>query len=150
MMKPDLWDPFGFWRRRKRFLDEFFPSKFEEKGILPRGSREPLVDVVERDNDIRVLVELPGIDKNDIEIDVEEDSIAIVAEQKEALKEEDKKKGYFYQERSYQRFYRKMPLPAEVIPNKSKAEFKNGILEITLEKKSLTKPEKKGFKVEVK
>ena len=149
MKEIDLWDPFGFRKRRRRFLDEFFPSLSEGRGFFPKGNREPLLDVVERDKDVQVLVELPGVDKKDIAINVEEDNIAIGAEQKEGVKEEDKKKGYFYQERSYQRFYRKLPLPAVIIPDRSKAEFKNGILEITLEKKTPTKPERKGFKVEV-
>lgn len=141
----ELWDPFR--RLRRRWFSDF-PALFDE-GFPKELVREPLVDVVDRGRDIQVLVELPGIDKKDIEINVEEDSIDISAEQKQEAKEESKDKGYYFHERSYQKFCRRLPLPAEVIPDKSRAEMKNGVLEIILEKKSPTKSEK-GHKVEVK
>jgi HSP20 family protein len=112
--------------------------------------REPLIDVIDQEKTIEVMAELPGVDKKDIEVNVNEDSVSLAAEQKQEVKQEQEQKGYYFHERSFQKFYRKIPLPAEVIPEKTNAEFKAGILKLTLQKKKPVVPEKAGFKVELK
>lgn len=148
--------------RRKHSIfdlfDEFFPQgdfefqepeEFEE--IRSMGKiREPLVDIVDKGDELELTAELPGVEKNDITIHVEETSITIGGKQAMSLSEEDKKRGHFYQERSYQSFYRRFPLPAKVIASKASAEYNNGILIVKLPKKEAKPSEPKGFKLEVK
>lgn len=140
-----IWDPFS--RRTWRKFWESFP---EFEAFLPRaGVRAPLIDVLDEGKTIRVIAELPGLEKKDISVNVLEDSVEISTEKKAEVKEEKEREGYYFHERSYQKFYRKIPLPAAVIPEKTKAEYKNGILELILQKKVTTKVEK-GFKPELK
>ncbi len=131
--EPDFLDPFRVMRRR--MLDVFggFPTM--------HGERQPLVDVMDKGAEIVVSAELPGVDKKDIELNVEENTISIKAESKEEVEKSKEEEGYYFHERSYSSYARTIPLPAEVIPEKASAEFKNGILTVTLPKKH---PEAKG------
>ena len=140
----ELWDPFRYMRRLRQRMFDIFPFQEMDSGI-----REPLVDVIDKGNSLQITAELPGVDKKGIEINVEENSVAIKAESKHEAREEREKEGYYFHERAYERFFRKVPLPAEVIPNKATAEFNNGILTIDLPKKH---PEErgKGFKLQIK
>jgi HSP20 family molecular chaperone IbpA len=148
MMDLDLWDPFrGRKRRFPSLLDEFFtPTVFEDENKL----REPLVDVVDKGDKYELTAELPGIKKEDLDINVDEHAITLKAEQKHYLKEEDKKEGHYYCERSYSSFFRRIPLAEKIVPDKTNAELKNGVLQLELVKEKPTEPEKKSFKVEVK
>ncbi len=136
-----------WWRRKRffrRFWDDFF-SGFEFPRIeFPSAEiREPLIDVIDEGNKLRVVAELPGVKKEDLHVNVLPTAIEISA--KLSIKEEKKEEGYYFRERSYSQFYRRIPLPAEVIPEKTQAKFENGILELTLEKKEI----KKGFEVKL-
>ncbi|RLG69971.1 MAG: Hsp20/alpha crystallin family protein [Candidatus Iainarchaeum archaeon] len=139
-----MFDP---WRRRRffrRFWEDFF-SGFEFPKIeFPSAEiREPLIDVVDEGNKLRVVAELPGVKKKDLHINVLPNAVEISAKVTE--KEEKEEEGYYFRERSYSQFYRRIPLPAEVIPEKTQAKFENGILELVLEKKET----KKGFEVKL-
>ena len=142
----DIWDPFR--KRRIKSLFDMFPEV--EMRFPKQLVREPLIDVIDHPDSVEVLAEMPGVDKKDIDVNVNEHSVAISAEQKHEVKEEQEKKGYYFHERSFQKFYRSIPLPSEVIPEKTNAEFKAGILKLTLQKKKPVQPETKGFKVELK
>ena len=142
----DIWDPFR--KRRFKSLFDMFPEvemKFPKSLV-----REPLIDVIDHPDSVEVLAEMPGVDKKDIDVNVSEESLSITAEQKQEVKEEQGEKGYYYHVRSFQKFHRHIPLPAEVIPEQTNAEFKAGILKLRLKKKAPVKPEDKGFKVELK
>jgi HSP20 family protein len=120
-------------------------------GIPPaEGARQPLVDVVDRGKEIIVSAELPGVDKKDIQLSVEEDSVSIKAERKAEVEEAREEEGYYFRERSYASYSRRVPLPAEVIPEKAAAEFKNGILTVSLPKRHPEEPREKGHRVEIK
>jgi len=139
-----MFDP---WRRRRlfrKFWEDFF-SGFEFPKIeFPSAEiREPLIDIIDEGNKLRVVAELPGVKKEDLRVNVLPDALEISA--KLSIKEEKKEEGYYFRERSYSQFYRRIPLPAEVIPEKTQAKFENGILELTLEKKEI----KKGFEVKL-
>ncbi len=140
----DLLDPFRPMRKMRRNLFDLFafPNEFS-------GLREPLVDVVDKGKELLLTAELPGIDKKDIDVSIDEDSLAIRAESRQEKKEEREQEGYYFHERAYQGFFRKIPLPSEVVAGKIKAEFKDGILTVNLPKKHpLVKG--KGVKVEIK
>ncbi|PIU21026.1 MAG: hypothetical protein COT15_04490 [Candidatus Diapherotrites archaeon CG08_land_8_20_14_0_20_34_12] len=143
----DLFDPMRKLNKRMGHLLSFnFPDDTLED-LKIKGIREPLVDIVDMRNEIEVIAELPGIDKKDLDINVTEDMITFKA--KTESKEEKKKEGYYYRERGYSSFVRSLPLPAEVLPNNTKAEFSNGILTIRLKKKHPEEAKIKGFKVQI-
>jgi HSP20 family protein len=126
--------PFSMLRQEmNRLFDNFFGG-FEIEPFVSRrlGAFSPSVDIKESDKDIRVSVELPGMDDKDIDVLLSKDSVTIKGEKKE--EKEDKGKDYYRMERSYGSFTRTIPLPTEVDTDKAKAEFKKGLLTVTLPK----------------
>lgn len=94
--------------------------------------RMPKVDVIDRDEDILVRAELPGVEKKDIEISTSDTGVTIKATTRREEKEE---KGDYYRcEISRGSFARTVALPAEVESAKAKASMKDGVLELTLPK----------------
>ena len=102
------------------------------------------VDVVDEGDSIRVVADLPGFKKDEIELYMEDGSLVIRAERKEEIEEKDK--DYIRRERIYGEVYRKIPLPVEVDLDKAKASYNNGVLEIVLPKTE--KATKKTIKIE--
>jgi HSP20 family protein len=152
-MDLELWDPFNRRKKTHSFFDEFFPTEFFEpiERMHPMNLvREPLVDVIDKGSHYEVMAELPGVDKKDIKVNVDNNSVCIEAEKKLSLKEEDKKKGHFYSERSYSKFFRKIPLNSKIIPDKSSAEMHEGLLKLKLEKLKPVPAKEESFKVEIK
>ncbi len=134
----------------ERMFEEFFePFPRRRRRWWPRmeaGVIVPNIDVYDKKGEIVVKAELPGVEKDQIELTVTKDSLTIKGEIKkdEEVKDED----YYAREISYGAFSRTINLPAEVNADQAKATFKNGILEIILPKKEEAKP--KEIKVEVK
>ncbi len=87
--------------------------------------RRPLVDVIETDTEIQVIVEMPGVNKEDIELNATETLLEIRAEGEN------------------RKYYETVELPAEVEPDSAKARYNNGVLEVVLKKKSAKKGGKK-------
>ena len=99
----------------------------------------PAVDVLEEKNNILVRVEVPGMRKEDIEISLHEGVLSLTGERKE--KEQDKDNSQVYRsERFYGRFHRTVTLPKPVAADKVKANYKEGLLTITLPKTEEAKP----------
>ncbi|HSW64168.1 MAG TPA: Hsp20/alpha crystallin family protein [Dissulfurispiraceae bacterium] len=117
-------------------MNRLFDSFFRGFDVEPFGRKgatfSPKVDVVETDKQIMVTAELPGIDEKDIEVSISRDSLTIKGEKK--VEKEDKGKDYYRMERSYGSFSRTVPLPAEIDTEKVDAEFKKGVLAVTLPK----------------
>ena len=110
----------------------------------PFEGKTPSVDVIERDDDIIVKAELPGVDKKDIDVSVTSNSVTIKGSTSHEAKEE---KGDYYRcEISQGSYSRTLSLPAEVDEAKTKAKLKDGILELTLPK--LTKSKRRSVKIE--
>jgi HSP20 family protein len=140
--------PFAFIRRFAEEMDRLFEDfGFEPRQHLPHllgGGYErlrheaglaeaewaPRVDILERDGRLTIRAELPGLSKDDIKVEVTEDTITIQGERKQEKKEE--REGYSYSECSYGRFYRAIPLPEGVDASKATAEFRNGVLEVAM------------------
>ena len=102
----------------------------------------PAVDIAEKDQAFEVTAELPGMDDKSIEVKTVNGNLVIKGEKKE--EKEEKKKDYHLSERRYGSFERRFQLPEGVDPDKIVANFKNGILTVTLPKKpEAQKPEKK-------
>jgi HSP20 family protein len=133
---PYTWDPIDELRRmqyRMSRLFEEFPEYIESSQLpASRESQVPYVDVIDREKDIVVTADLPGVDKSDIHISVRDSTLEISAEKKSARENEDE--GYLRRERGYSRFYRAIRLPTPVDESAAHASFNNGVLEITLPK----------------
>ena len=145
---PYIWDPMDELRRmqyRMSRLFEEFPDYLEP--ALPAHGEQaqvPYVDVIDRDNEVVVTADLPGVDKDDIKLSVEDDVLEISAEKKTARGQEEQ--GYLRRERSYSRFYREVRLPSPVDESKARASFNNGVLEVVLPKAE----KKKGSSIPIK
>jgi HSP20 family protein len=105
-----------------------------------RGRRMPAINLYEKENNLIVEAELPGIPKDAVKITCTDSTLTIQGETKK--EEEEKKEGYYRMERRYGSFYRTVALPESVDYGKAKAEFCDGVLKITLPKSA--KPEEKG------
>jgi HSP20 family protein len=106
---------------------------------------EPAIDLYEDDNEIVVKAELAGMTKDDIQISFADNVLTIKGEKNK--EEEDSGKNYYRAERVYGAFVRSLVLPAEVNPDKARAIFKNGVLEVHMPKTEAAK--KKEIKVNV-
>ncbi len=91
---------------------------------------EPLVDVMDADDEIWVVAELPGVDKDKIDIHIKGNKLIIKAS-------------------NSKKYYKEVELPAEVDPGTAKAKYNNGVLEVTIKKKSSTKKKENGVKIKV-
>lgn len=107
--------------------------------MMPRPMM-PSVDLEDRGKDFRLTVDLPGFSKDNVDIQVNDDSVVVNA--KKTMEEEEKNKNYIHRERSAQTFYRRIPLPEKVQYDNSKASLADGILEITLPKKEPSETKK--------
>jgi HSP20 family protein len=105
------------------------------RGDLDNTFRTPVCDIYETDKEVIANIELPGVSKKDIKLNVSDNMLNVRAEKKYEKKDEDEKKGYRRYERSYSGFYRSFPLPLGVDENKVKANYKDGMLEVHMPKK---------------
>jgi HSP20 family protein len=144
--------PFEEMERVERMFDEFFgrgwlrPLRFERMPELSLGweGRLPKLDVIDRDNEVVVRAEVPGVKKEDLEISVTGDLFTIKGQTKREEKEE---KGDYYRcEVSQGTFSRTVTLPAMVDEAGAKAQLKDGMLEITLPKTEKSK--KRAIKID--
>jgi HSP20 family protein len=131
-----------------RVFDDFW-SRFDRSAGVSNGLLSvtgPRTDVTETDEAVDVSVELPGMDEKDIDVSLSDDVLTIRGEKK--AEREEKKKGYYLAERSYGSFYRSIPLPPGVDSEKAEAQFKKGVLTVTLPK--TPEAQAKVRKIEVK
>lgn len=105
----------------------------------------PNFEVSETDEEFRVKAELPGLDEKDIEVNVERDTVTIRGEKRR--EQEEKKRNYHLSEVSYGQFSRTFALPDGVDREKAKAQFKKGVLTLTLPKTEQAKTERKRIEI---
>ena len=122
-----------------RWFEEAFRRPFLGPSWMPRirfpemmGEVSPSVDIFEVGNDIVVKAEVPGMKKEDIEVNLTQDTITISGQKNEEEKVE--KKDFYRLERSFGTFTRKLRLPEGAQTDKVKASFKNGVLEVRIPK----------------
>lgn len=127
-------------------MDQLFEQFFRDPwGSMARGfAAGPLMDVYEKENEVVVTAELPGVDPKDVDIDVTGNVLTVRGEKKQEHEEKDR--DYHFVERSFGRFQRSIQLPSSVDPDKVDAVCKNGTLTITLAKS----PEAQRKKIQVK
>jgi HSP20 family protein len=126
---------------------EFFPAWAspsarvgETVGRQVHSMWVPAVNMTEEDSEIKVKVQVPGIKPENIEVEVEEGTLTLSGETIEETQEE--KGNFLRREIAHGKFYRHLHLPANVLPDKAKAEFENGILTVTLPKSEKTRRHK--------
>jgi HSP20 family protein len=113
--------------------------------------RIPIFDMLNKEDRYELKVEIPGIEKEKVKVKATKDSVEISGEQSKEEESENKRKRYVYNERSYNSFYRSIPIPEEIVPSKVRAKMSNGVLHIELPKKNPTKlEEQEGTTIEIK
>ena len=128
-----------------RFFEKPLMKRYRERSGLP-SLRGPACDLKDLGDKYLCEIDMPGMSKDDIEIEVREDRLKVKGEAKQETKEEGE--DYIRRERRYSSFNRELPMPEDVISEDAEATLKNGVLKITLPKKEPEK--KKGKKIEIK
>lgn len=135
-----MWDPVGELDRIRREIDEMFDPaarRFFSDGLFDRES-SPAMDVVENDDGYLVSIDLPGVDRKEIEISVADNVLTVKGEKKDAREHKD---GKVYRKETWQgSFQRTLSLPHGVDPEKIDATMRDGVLAISLPKREEAKP----------
>lgn len=138
-----LWEPFGMIRD---FSDAF--ENFGESLRIPRTERSltPRTDISETDGEYEIVLEISGMDRKDLTLEVSGDVLTVSGEKRF----EDKKEGknYITVERNYGKFSRSFRLPENTDEKAIKADYKDGVLRLTVPKTEVK--EEKPLKIEVK
>jgi len=131
--------PFAFVRRFSEEMNNLFEDFGFGRGLLTPiasgtslipGLWSPQVEMFEDDDDLVIRADLPGLNKDDLKVEIARDGITIAGERKNENEEE--REGFYRSERSYGKFYRRLPLPEGVDFEEATATFRNGVLEITM------------------
>jgi len=127
------------------FFDDFFAKDlfdWNDKNFSGTDSTLPSVNVKQTDNEFEIELASPGIKKQDFKIELDKNLLTISAEQKEEREEKNKNEKYTRREFNYRSFSRSFTLPADVVQSdKIEAEYKDGILHITIPKNERAKPQ---------
>jgi HSP20 family protein len=131
---PALWgNPYGILRQLTGEMERFFESPTSriagEARPIEGAAWSPSLDVFEKDGTLVVRADLPGLTKDEVQVEVTDEAITLKGERKKEI--EEKKEGFYRLERAYGSFYRAVPLPEGIKPEDVKATFKNGVLEVT-------------------
>jgi HSP20 family protein len=162
-MRGSIWDEIRrIQQRMDSMFEEFFredPFYWTQKPLIEGSSKvdkgkeleksrlyTPLTDIWDAGKEIKAEIDMPGLQKEDIKISAHKGVLEVKAEKKHESKEE--KKGMYRFERSYQGFYRAYHLPPEADIENISAKYENGVLKISMPKKSL--PDSKPKLIEVK
>ena len=145
--RPAIRDPFTLLREMTSGFDEFLAEPFRRwpllrsRPALESATYFPNIDVFEKDNRLITKIDLPGLEKEDVKVEIVEGGLAISGERRSEA--EEKKENFYRCEREYGSFYRTIPLPEGVTADDVKARFANGVLEVSvaLPVKTAAKPQ---------
>jgi len=140
-------NPFRELFELQRGINQLFDESFE----APRSENAlkawtPAVDVYEDENSYLIKVELPEVTREDVQVNLNENTLSITGERK--VENEEKRDNYHRVERSYGQFYRSFTLPPNVNVEGINAQFKDGVLRLTLPKKEEAKPRQIDVKIQ--
>jgi HSP20 family protein len=150
---PETVNPFGMMRRftkdMERLFNDFeefrFPNFFKNFAPFPmefdRVEWVPRIEVLQNNGQLMVRADLPGLTKEDVEVELTDNLLTISGERKD--EKEEKHEGYYRSERSYGSFYRQIPLPEGAKTEDATATFRNGVLEITIPAPQVETPTRK-------
>ncbi len=140
-------DPFRDVQDRfNRLFGGYFNFLPEMEEAMSLSTWTPACDVYESDNEVVVKAELPGMNKENVKVSIEDNVLTLQGERK--FEEETKRENYHRVERRYGAFTRSFTLPNYVDATKIKAEFKDGLLNVVLPKRPEAKPKQIEVKVE--
>jgi len=145
--------PFSFMRRFGEEMDRLFGDFGLGRGWIPpalggeltAATWAPQVEMFERDGELVVRADLPGMTKDDIKVEFTDDGLTIEGERRN--EQEEKGEGFYRSERSYGSFYRRLPLPDGVKTDNATANFRDGVLEVTMQ--APKREERKARKLEI-
>ncbi len=144
------WDPFrnvaALQDRINRIFDESFSRTADLDDDISMSAWKPLVDIYETDEAIILKVELPGIKKDDVSVEVKDNVLTLKGVRTE--EKEIKEKNYYRKERAFGAFSRSFNLQHRIQPDKIKARFKDGVLKIEIPKPEEEKPKQITVNVE--
>lgn len=130
-------DPFYELNALRRQMERFIPS-FPEQQMEPSLSEwTPFSDVLETKDSLIVRCDLPGLTREDITVELESGVLTIQGER--TIEKETREEQYHRVERSYGKFFRRFPLPPNVIQDRIEAKYANGVLEVKIPKKEEAK-----------
>jgi len=132
------WEPAREMMTLREAMDHLFDDAFTRPLTLRDGWSAPAIDMYQTDGEIVVKASLPGVKADDVQINVSGEVLTIKGESKQM--EEKNEKSWHMREQRWGSFERSVALPTEVVSDKAKAEFENGILTITLPKAEEVKP----------
>ncbi len=141
----DWLDPFGLLTDLQDDFGRLFSPLARQGRKEGWGDFVPSIEVEEDANQFTLHLEAPGMERKDLDISVEGNTLTVKGERK--VEEKKREKGYFYSERRYGTFQRSIQLPAEVESDKIKANYKDGVLEVVIPKSEKAKP--KQIKVDI-
>jgi len=133
LTRAEVVEPFAMLRQMTKEFDRWFDEggfRMPLFGKMAKTAWAPGIDVFEKANTLVTRIDLPGMKKEDIEIEIVDGYLAISGERK--TETEDKKDDYYRCEREYGRFYRSVPLPDGAKVEDIKAMFADGVLEVTV------------------
>jgi len=142
------WEPFRdlitMQERMSRLFDETLSRVWKEEG-LQRGLWSPPVDVVDREHEVVLKMDLPEMSQSEIDIKVEENTLTIKGERK--FIKETPEENYIQIERPYGGFHRQFTLPKRIDQDKIKANYKDGVLSVVLPKAEEVYPKQVSIEV---
>ena len=135
-----------FWGLRGGLTD-LFDEFWRDSAAAPPAVQgfAPRVDIEETEQEVRVVAELPGVEEKDFEVSLEDDVLSIRGEKK--TESEERREGFYHVERSSGSFQRTFRIPWEVKAEDVKADFRNGVLTVTLPKPVAERPEPRTIPV---
>jgi HSP20 family protein len=144
------WDPFKevstLQERINRLFEDAFPKTVDRKEDLSPSGWRPVVDIYESDTAVVLKVDLPGTKKEDVSVEVADNVLTIKGERR--VDSEVKEESYYRREISYGSFSRSFNLQYAVKPDKIRARFKNGVLEIEIPKPEEEKPKQVNVSID--
>lgn len=144
MMNRDPWsDLFNLQTSINELFDQSFGQSAQPGSTL--NTWTPPVDVYEDENAFLIKLDLPEVSKDDVKVNLNDNVLSITGERR--FEHEDKRDGYHRVERSYDQFYRSFTLPPNVNAEEINAEFRDGVLRLTLPKREEAKPKQIQVKV---
>jgi HSP20 family protein len=128
----------GIWGQTWPLMPRPFLRPLTRLAELPT-TWAPRVDVFEKNGEIVVKAELPGVTKDDVKVSIEDEALLIEGERH--AEKEVKEQDYYRMERAYGSFYRRLPMPTGITADQIKASFADGVLEVRIPKPAQAKPE---------
>ncbi|MGE3513384.1 MAG: Hsp20/alpha crystallin family protein, partial [Vicinamibacterales bacterium] len=141
-MAPEFFsgNPFEIMQRMSDEMDRLFEDlgfgrsrllRSAYGGASPAATWSPRIEAFQDGDRFIVRADLPGVKKDDLDVNLTDDAITIQGQRQQ--EQRDERQGYYRSERSYGSFYRAIPLPEGVIADSCQANFKDGVLEITMQ-----------------